>query len=481
MRDRRRSHRAIVAAVGTIALAAGIAPAASAMTLAPGWRIVNGPGDHVVTIEPGTTALETVAVGGRGGGATGGRGAVVAATLPVTAGQRIVMVLGDPAPPALDPTHGGAGGGAAMLTVCAAPDSCGAPTLIAAGGGGSGAGTALLPGGAGGDAGQPGRDGAAGVTPVTLGADGGGGAAGTATGGGAGGAAGGVPAGCPGGTAGPDGHDGGPLSGGAGGGLTAAPGRGGGGGGWGLFGGGGGGSAALCETTVAGGAGGGGGGFSVVPAGGQLSLNDMPGPPSIRWRLVTETTAPTVVIAVPAQGAAYKRGAAVTARYACSDEGAGIASCAGPVASGAAIDTATAGEQTFTVVARDRLGNVASRTVSYVVRAAAPRPPARPRVTRLVASAARFRFTLAAPARVTLRIQRRVTGRRPRAARWVTVGTLTHSGRAGRNTVRWNGRVGAKRLRAGRYRVVVRALAGARAPKLAASTFAIRRPARARR
>jgi hypothetical protein len=57
----------------------------------------------------------------------------------------------------------------------------------------------------------------------------------------------------------------------------------------------------------------------------------------------------------------------VAADYSCSDGGSGIASCAGPVASGTNLDTASVGSKIFTVHAADHVGNTSSRSVEYVV------------------------------------------------------------------------------------------------------------------
>jgi hypothetical protein len=57
----------------------------------------------------------------------------------------------------------------------------------------------------------------------------------------------------------------------------------------------------------------------------------------------------------------------VAADYSCSDDGSGIASCSGSVADGAALDTGSPGQKTFTVNASDKAGNPASKSVSYSV------------------------------------------------------------------------------------------------------------------
>jgi hypothetical protein len=86
---------------------------------------------------------------------------------------------------------------------------------------------------------------------------------------------------------------------------------------------------------------------------------------------------PTVGITSPANGATYTLGQAVTASYAChAAEGAELKSCQGPLANGAAVDTATLGSHSFDVDAEDSLGGKTSKEVSYTVVAKAP--PAAP-------------------------------------------------------------------------------------------------------
>ena len=79
-----------------------------------------------------------------------------------------------------------------------------------------------------------------------------------------------------------------------------------------------------------------------------------------------DRTAPTASISSPGQGAVYVRGQAVNASYSCGDSN-GIASCAGPVANGAPIDTATLGAKSFTVTARDTSNNATQVTHGYTV------------------------------------------------------------------------------------------------------------------
>lgn len=94
-----------------------------------------------------------------------------------------------------------------------------------------------------------------------------------------------------------------------------------------------------------------------------------------------DRTAPTIAITAPTT-TTYTLNQAVTADYTCSDGGSGVATCAGPVASGGQIDTASLGAKTFTVNATDNAGNTASQSISYTVVAnaqptatATPAPP----------------------------------------------------------------------------------------------------------
>jgi hypothetical protein len=55
--------------------------------------------------------------------------------------------------------------------------------------------------------------------------------------------------------------------------------------------------------------------------------------------------------------------------YSCADGGSGVASCTGDAASGAVLDTSTAGIHYFHVTATDATGNSATRTATYIVSA----------------------------------------------------------------------------------------------------------------
>jgi hypothetical protein len=76
---------------------------------------------------------------------------------------------------------------------------------------------------------------------------------------------------------------------------------------------------------------------------------------------------PTANVTSPADGATYLKGEPVPAQYFCLDAGSGPASCSGPVANGANIDTSASGPHTFQVDAPDNAGNSGGGSVSYTV------------------------------------------------------------------------------------------------------------------
>jgi len=82
-----------------------------------------------------------------------------------------------------------------------------------------------------------------------------------------------------------------------------------------------------------------------------------------------DTTAPTITITTPVDGAAYLLNQNVLADFACQDEpgGSGLASCIGTVPNGSSINTASIGPKSFTVNAADNAGNTATASVSYKV------------------------------------------------------------------------------------------------------------------
>jgi hypothetical protein len=120
-----------------------------------------------------------------------------------------------------------------------------------------------------------------------------------------------------------------------------------------------------------------------VPDGGVLDTSE-PGPVSVTVTaqdnagnvtsvthtvtvVVPDSTAPDIEVLSPADGAEYLLGEDVPVEYSCTDEGSGVASCAGPVPSGGFADTSSVGLHEFTVAATDNAGNAASVTVVYRV------------------------------------------------------------------------------------------------------------------
>jgi hypothetical protein len=101
-------------------------------------------------------------------------------------------------------------------------------------------------------------------------------------------------------------------------------------------------------------------GFVAIAAGGNHSL--------ALWS-ESDTTAPTITLATPPEGAIYIQNQVVLADYECQDEvgGSGLASCLGDVPDGSAIDTSTLGNHSFTVTASDNAGNTASVGHDYSV------------------------------------------------------------------------------------------------------------------
>ncbi len=342
----------------------------SALAVAPAQAktiVFSSTGEHTFTVPAGITSLDVFAVGGRGGdtpaAAQGGQGAEVTGTVSVTPGQTLYVLVGanggDADLSAAGGFNGGgdgggeAGGGGGASDVRTSPEAAGLTPdtrlIVAAGGGGAGGVGGSEPGG-GGDAESPGFEEEEGITK--------GGAAGTQQKGGEGGF------GC--GNSGEDGILG--IGGEGGAPTTTGPGGGGGGG---FYGGGGGGGACLD------GGGGGGGGSSLVPAGGSAKVTTCCIEPQVRI-----TVAPAIAISSPGDGASYTQGQVVNASYSCTPaEGATVKSCAGPVASGAPIDTSTLGSHSFTVNTEDQEGAKGSKTVSYTVVAPQATPPVTPPVT----------------------------------------------------------------------------------------------------
>lgn len=79
-----------------------------------------------------------------------------------------------------------------------------------------------------------------------------------------------------------------------------------------------------------------------------------------------DKTSPTISITSPA-ASSYFISEVVNANYACSDALSGLLSCAGTVALGSPIDTATVGTKSFSVTATDNAGNIGTSTITYTV------------------------------------------------------------------------------------------------------------------
>ena len=290
----------------------------------------------------GVTTLRVVAIGARGGfgglgppngnPGPGGLGAIVSASIRVTPGMRLFVLvggigadhprgaspgaggfngggLGSGAPGAtatFGSGGGGGGGGASDVRTCSISDrSCDtlASRLIVAGGGGGGGGgnqfNDFSPGGGGGDAGTD-ADGGDGEPPSLGfgGVLGGGGGATRIAGGSAGGAGAGAGTRGAGGSGGPANEP------------SPSPPGGGGGGGGGLYGGGGG---AAGSDSMSAGAGGGGGssfgpsGATFRPASPLLITGSLP-PPSVTIAYAPPpATPPSVVITRPRSGEVLRR------------------------------------------------------------------------------------------------------------------------------------------------------------------------------
>ncbi|HEX8120064.1 MAG TPA: hypothetical protein VF549_02255 [Solirubrobacteraceae bacterium] len=217
-----------------------------------------------------------------------------------------------------------------------------------------------------------------------------------------------------------------------------------------------------------------------------------------------DLTRPSASITVPAEGAHYTVGAAVAAAYSCTDPDPFVdVTCAGPVAAGAPIDTATTGTKSFAVTATDGGANASSQTVSYVVDPVPPvaappgggvappgggvappgggggpvadviapvlstlgMAPSSFRAARTGGPTARARgskpkvggrvsYTLTEAARVTFTVIRDKAGRRKKK----TMGRFVMTGAAGVNRFDLRGRVARKTLALGRYTLSARAV-----------------------
>lgn len=83
--------------------------------------------------------------------------------------------------------------------------------------------------------------------------------------------------------------------------------------------------------------------------------------------VIPDTTAPTVSIVTPDDGAVFGLGEVVLADYSCTDEVDPSPTCIGTVAAGAALNTSTVGTHTLSVTATDSAGNAVTVTRDYTV------------------------------------------------------------------------------------------------------------------
>jgi hypothetical protein len=188
--------------------------------------------------------------------------------------------------------------------------------------------------------------------------------------------------------------------------------------------------------------------------GGQV-VTDTTGEPSVT--ITYEVRHPSVTIAAPVDGAEYAQGSPVRASYRCMPAflRTSLASCTGTVDSRALINTATLGENEFTVTAIDSLGLSFTRTVHYLVV-----DRTRPRITRLRIRPRRLdlarpdptatvRFRLSEAAQVLIIVHRAGPARATRARARVM------AGRIGRNRFILRPRIGRRTLRPGAYRLTL--------------------------
>jgi hypothetical protein len=100
---------------------------------------------------------------------------------------------------------------------------------------------------------------------------------------------------------------------------------------------------------------------------GVIHLTDGPGMSRYAaWTPIPADATPPV-ITIESPKAAYTAGEPVLASYTCTDEGSGVASCAGPVPNGTTVSTAVPGSFSFVVNASDLAGNESSATSPYAV------------------------------------------------------------------------------------------------------------------
>ncbi|HEX5615727.1 MAG TPA: Calx-beta domain-containing protein [Acidimicrobiia bacterium] len=108
------------------------------------------------------------------------------------------------------------------------------------------------------------------------------------------------------------------------------------------------------------------GGTSSCPAGDPDDGDGAEANPFLTATTVVDTTPPSITITRPGPGAVYAPGSTVAVDYSCADS-AGVSSCIGDLANGAALDTTTSGSYLFGVVAIDANGNPTQQSSTYTV------------------------------------------------------------------------------------------------------------------
>lgn len=520
----------LAVSLGVLALSAGQAQATTVSFTEPGcsttWTVPAGVSAVRITAtgaagEPGRRVLSFGSPSVPSG--AGGAGGVVSATLSgLEAGEVLGVCVnqgwGDGGP---DPDGGAGGQGGGLSGVTRGSE----PVLIAAGGGGGGDGGRYgsdQPGGAAGlPGGAPGADGLR--QPGALGGGGG-----SQTQGGTGGAGDSVPASCGpycgSGSSGTAFDPNALRSGGNGGQIVTVTGGGGGGGGAGYYGGGGGGSGGTpcdnCNSAGSGGAGGGGGSdfcaASLLAAtlSGCAATGSNSSPTTASVVFTYPVAPPAVSIAVPASGASYAQGQAVSSSFSC-DDGAGgswLVSCVDQSGrpSGSLLDTSTRGSHTFTVTATTRDGMTGTASVTYQVLPGGGGGvnPAAVTVAGLHATTLKFhvgdalaRFSRNAPTGTTIsfnidgsasvtftfnqllpgkRSGRRCVAPKPRlkharsCSRRVAKGTLSFNATSGSHRLFFDGRLSRRKtLRPGSYELSVTATANGVSSKAQKLRFAL--------